>query len=77
MTEDYTDIIMDDVYDLLISYKNPWPKNYTKVQKLEFLDKLISYFEENEYYEKCDKIKYIKQRIKDDKRISKNKKEKR
>jgi len=76
MTEDYTEIIMDDVYELLINYKNPWPRNYTKVQKLEFLDKLISYFEDNQYYEKCDKIKHIKQRVKDDKRISKSKKEK-
>jgi|LakMenEpi03Aug12_release.lakeMendotaPanAssembly.Ray.scaffolds.fasta_scaffold694718_1 hypothetical protein len=53
MENKYFDITMDEVYDLLTHHKNPWPKNFSKVRKLQLLDNIIEYYQEQELFERC------------------------
>lgn len=53
MENKYFDITMDEVYELLTHNKNPWPKNFSKVRKLQLLDNIIEYYQEQEYFERC------------------------
>lgn len=63
---DYTDLVIADMCDILMSHKNPWPKNFTKLKKLEFLDKIILYLTETQQYELCANIVAMKERILDE-----------
>jgi hypothetical protein len=48
---------MLDTYDLASSKKRTiWDDELTTERKIEFLDRLIDYFQEREDYEKCDKL---------------------
>jgi hypothetical protein len=53
MENKYFDITMDEVYDLLTHHKNPWPANFSKVRKLQLLDNIIEYYQEQELFERC------------------------
>lgn len=63
---DYTKIVVDDVYTLLTSIKNPWPKNFSKIQKLKILDTFIEYYENNDEFEKCSMLKKIHEGIQEE-----------
>ena len=63
---DYTGLVMDDMYEILTTHKNPWPARYTRLKKLEFLDKMLSYLKERELYEKCNGIDKMKEKIKNE-----------
>jgi hypothetical protein len=57
-----TDIALKDIVSLLESNKNPWPTNYTKVKKIQFLQNVKNYYEEAENFEVCTKIQgFIKE----------------
>ena len=59
----YLDIIVDDSYDLLVSNPNPFPKDYTRAQKLELLDSLIVYLSDMEQFERCNELKKMRENI--------------
>jgi hypothetical protein len=53
----YFEDLMLDTYDLASSKKRTiWDDELTTERKIEFLDRLIDYFQEREDYEKCDKL---------------------
>ena len=59
----YTKMVMDDLYTVLILHPNPWPSDYTKKMKVEFLDKLIEYYTGCEEYERCKDLQKLKMEI--------------
>lgn len=63
MKNDYSDIIIEDIFHLLKENKNPWPRRFSKKQKLEFLDNLIENYEEKQEFEKCSILKGIKTEV--------------
>jgi len=63
---DYTAIIIKDMYTILTTHKNYWPKNYTAKDKIKYLDKLLEHLAQNEMFEMCAGIKKIKKEIGDD-----------
>lgn len=60
---DYTGLVIKDMYTILTTQPDPWPKTYTKIRKLEFIDKMIRYLTDNEEYEMCDGMKKMKDKI--------------
>ena len=60
---DYTTIVLRDMYEIMITHPNPWPKDFTKVQKLTFLDNMISYWTDVEDYEKCNALNIVRTSI--------------
>ena len=69
---DYTGLVMQDMYEILTTQRNPWPAKYTKLKKLEFLDKMLDYLKEEQKYEMCEGIQKMKDRIKNES-VTKNK----
>jgi hypothetical protein len=59
----YSDIVMDDLYSILTNNPQPFPKNYTKKMKLEFIDEVIDYFTRQQMYEKCAALQKIREGI--------------
>lgn len=60
---DYTDMVIMDMYTILTTHKNPWPTNFTKLKKLEFMDKIIEYLKDNQKYEECGVLTKMRERI--------------
>lgn len=60
---DYTDVVIQDMCEILITHKNPWPSDFTKRKKLEFLDKIIAYLTDTQQYERCGILTDMKERI--------------
>jgi len=60
---DYTDLVITDMYVILTTHKNPWPSNFTKLKKMEFLDKMIAYLEDSQRYEECAKLMIMKEKV--------------
>lgn len=63
-------IIIKDLYEMILQSSKKsdkkytiWPKSYHKVKKVEFLDKLKSYFEAEQDYEKCSEINKLKEEV--------------
>lgn len=54
----YIQKIMDDGYHIVI--KNIWPENFSTKMKLNFIDAMIKYYEVREWYERCDKLKELR-----------------
>tara|TARA_R110000822_G_scaffold25937_1_gene78442 strand:+ start:296 stop:583 length:288 start_codon:yes stop_codon:yes gene_type:complete len=73
---DYTSLVITDMYDIITTRPNPWSSKYTKLKKLEFLDKMLVYLKENQLYEMCAGIQKVKEDIINE-RIIKSKKNKR
>ena len=64
MTENYLDLTIDEVYDV-ITQINVWPRDFTIEMKISFINKMIQHFETREEYEKCAKLYSIVQRLED------------
>ena len=62
MTENYLDLTVEEVYDVITKI-NVWPRSFTRVMKITFINKMIQHFEEREEYEKCAKLYAIVQRL--------------
>ena len=62
MTENYLDLTVEEVYDVITKI-NVWPRSFTQVMKITFINKMIQHFEEREEYEKCAKLYNIIQRL--------------
>lgn len=60
---DYTDLVIMDMYEILTTHKQPWPKNFTRLKKLEFLDKIMDYLTQTQRYEQCKVLTELKERI--------------
>lgn len=52
-----TEIALSDIMTLLETDKNPWPRGYTRVQKIQFLEKMMHYYEEKQEFSECAKVK--------------------
>lgn len=72
-TIDYTKIVIEDMYTILTTQKNPWPSRYTKLKKLEFLDKMLTYLKSQQMYEMCSGIQKMKENIINESAIKTNK----
>jgi len=62
MTENYLDLTVDEVYDVITNV-NVWPRDFTKEMKTSFINGMINHFEEREEYEKCAKLHAVVQRL--------------
>ena len=62
MTENYLELAIDEVYDVITSI-NAWPRGFTSEMKTSFINGMIKHFEEREEYEKCAKLYAIVQRL--------------
>ncbi len=62
MTENYLDLTIEEVYDVITNI-NVWPRDFTKKMKISFINKMIEHFEQREEYEKCAKLYAIVQRL--------------
>ena len=58
MTENYLDLTIDEVYDVITSI-NMWPQSFDKSKKIAFINHMIKYFEKKEEYEKCAKLQRL------------------
>ncbi len=58
MTENYLDLTMDEVYDIITNV-NVWPVTFDKDKKVRFMSSMIEYFIEKEEYEKCAKLQRL------------------
>ena len=57
-------LVMHDIYHVLTNHENPWPTaSFSHEKKLDLLDNIIEYWEVKEDYEKCSKLKTIRNRI--------------
>jgi hypothetical protein len=66
MTENYLELAIDEVYDVITSI-NAWPRGFTSEMKTSFINGMIKHFEEREEYEKCAKLYAIVQRLESNK----------
>ena len=58
--------IVDEFYNSSIEQnKIVWPESYTKQNKIEFFDMLIGFYEEDENYDKCSKLRNLKTEYED------------
>jgi len=62
MTENYLDLTVEEVYDVITKI-NVWPNSFTTEMKIQFLNGMINHFEDREQYEKCAKLYNIVQRL--------------
>jgi hypothetical protein len=63
MENKYFNITMDEVYDLLSHHKNPWPNTFSKARKLQLLDNIIEYYQEQEHFERCAYLMALRNKI--------------
>lgn len=56
----YTNMVFDDLYEVLTKDKNPWPRNYTRARKVKLLDEMEAHFKERDEFEKCKTIVEIR-----------------
>ena len=61
--DNYLDLTLREVYDVLTSSSDPWPNRFQSNKKIKFIDQLILYFQEREEYERCAKLLKIKNRV--------------
>lgn len=47
------DFLIDDAYNTLVSQEKSWPKQLTKEDRLDFIDKVHAYWELKQDYGKC------------------------
>ena len=47
MTENYLDLTIEEVYDVITSI-NIWPQSFDKSKKIAFINHMIKYFEKKE-----------------------------
>ena len=66
MVENYLDLTIEEVYDVITNV-NVWPRGFTKEMKIQFLNGMISHYENREEYEKCAKLYAIVQRLESNK----------
>ena len=64
MIENYLDLAIDEVYDVITSI-NAWPSNFTSEMKTSFINGMIIHFEEREEYEKCAELLHSKNLMND------------
>ena len=50
--ENYLDLTIDEVYDV-ISKVNVWPPDFDPKKKIKLMNSMIKYFIDKEDYEKC------------------------
>lgn len=59
----YIDTVMEHVYGILNKPYTPWPKNFKSADKLQVIDAHLEYWQDREDYEKCIKLKKMKESI--------------
>ena len=58
MTDNYLDLTIEEVYDV-ITKVYVWPPNFNNKKKVKFMNSMIKYFIEKEEYEKCAKLQTL------------------
>jgi|TARA_R100001163_G_C4998776_1_gene148698 hypothetical protein len=61
--DNYLDLTLREVYDVLTGSNDPWPNRFQTEKKVKFIDQLIIYFQEREEYERCAKLLKIKNKV--------------
>lgn len=63
MSDNYLEQIVDDIYDILrdgpVASSQFWPKGIKQDQKIEFLNKLINYYQSIDEFERCAHLKQM------------------
>ena len=61
--DNYLDLTLREVYDVLTSSSDPWPNRFQSNKKIKFIDQLILYFQEREEYERCAKLLKLQKEV--------------
>jgi hypothetical protein len=59
----YIETVMEHVYGILNKPYTPWPKTFNSIDKIQVIDIHLEYWQELEDYEKCLKLKKLKESI--------------
>ena len=63
MEENYLDKVILSSIDSMSKSKWRWPSEWSKDEKLGFLDECLNWLEKNEHYEKCEVIVNEKKKL--------------
>jgi hypothetical protein len=61
--DNYLDLAIEDVYEILCEGEYHWPKHFTVTEKHGILDQMMEYFAGKDEFEKCIRLQTIKQSI--------------
>ena len=61
--DNYLDLTLREVYDVLTSSSDPWPNSFQTKKKVKFIQQLMDYFQEREEYERCAKLLKIQKKV--------------
>jgi hypothetical protein len=61
--DNYLDLAIEDVYEILCEGEYQWPKQFTVTEKHDMLDQMMEYFASKDEFEKCIRLQTIKQSI--------------
>lgn len=68
--DNYIDLTIEEIYEIITSGKQYWPKHMTITDKIELLDTITSYFAERDDFEKCIHLQKIADEIRDTSKAS-------
>ena len=61
--DNYLDLTLREVYDILTSENDPWPNQFQPKKKIHFIQQLMDYFQEREEYERCAELLKIQKEV--------------
>ena len=61
--DNYLDLTLREVYDIITSDDDPWPNTFETKKKIKFIQQLMDYFQEREEYERCAELLKIKKQV--------------
>lgn len=59
----YTNMVFDDLFEVISKSTKPWPVKYTRAQKVKLLDELEEHFKQRDEFEKCKRIMEIRELV--------------
>jgi len=61
--DNYIDLTLREVYEVLTSSTDPWPNKFQTQKKIKLIDQLIEHFTDEEEYERCAKLVKLKEQV--------------
>ena len=61
--DNYLDLTLREVYDIITSDNDPWPNSFQPKKKVKFIQQLMDYFQEREEYERCAELLKIQKEV--------------
>ncbi len=60
---DYSKVVFDEIYNKIVSGTIEYPDSYTKNEKIDFIDRIIVMYNENNNFEKSDVLTKCKLKL--------------